>query len=250
MSLRHDLISALKRLIKARGFTYRQIAAHLSLSEAAIKRMFSVGSMGLDRLEEICAAIDVSLLDLATEARRGAKALTELDEDIERKLVADLPLLLALHLTQSRWSETEVLAHYRFTRPQWTALLVRLDRMGIIELLPENRYRLRTARNFRWRRGGPMERFLLERLPAEFLGRPFSGPNETLILLNGMVSAESAEKITRRLNEAAEAFDALLAQDASLPFDQKIGISIVLAERPWSSLRLFDPWRREPSAAP
>lgn len=243
MSLRIELVSALKRLLKARGVTYRELAAEIGLSEAAVKRMFSAQAIRLERLEQICEAIDVTLSDLATEARRGINTLSELDEAVEKRLVGNLPLLLALHLTQSRWTEQEVLSHYRFTKPQWTRLLVQLDRMGIIELLPDNRYRLRTARNFRWRRGGPMERFLLERLPAEFLDRPFSEANECLVLLNGMVSKASAEKITRRLNEAAEEFGNLLIQDASHSFEDKIGVSIVLAERPWSSLRLFDAWR-------
>ena len=71
---------------------------------------------------------------------------------------ADPKLLLGLYLAVNRWSEEEVVANYRFTRTEWTRLLARLDRLGVLTLLPGNRVKLRVARNFRWREGGPVEK--------------------------------------------------------------------------------------------
>jgi len=249
MALRIDIVTGLKRLLRSHGMTYLDLAQRIGVSEAAVKRMFSLETIRLERLEQICEVLGIGLQELATESRRGHPPMSQLDAKVEQQIVDNPALMLALYLTLNRWTQADVLARYRFTKAEWSRLLARLDRLGIIELLPENRYRLRTARNFRWTRGGPMEAFLLERLPGEFLDRPFGAENECLVLLNGMVSPESAEKIARRLNEAAEAFDGLLLQDAALPVSERIGISIVLAERPWSALRLFDPWRRSPADA-
>lgn len=247
MSLRIDLIAALKRLLKAQGITYAALAKQLDLSEAAVKRMFSQQAISLARLEEICTVLDVGLPELATEAKVGGPPpLAELSEETEQLLVENPPYLLGLYLTLNRWKEDEVLARYDFTKPQWIGVLAKLDRLGIIELLPENRYRLRTARNFRWRKDGPMERFFLGSLLPEFFNRPFLGPNENLLLLSGMISAASAAKIALRLEEAAEEFDGMLVQDAVLPTNQRVGVSLVLAQRPWS-LHLFDAVRRKPS---
>ena len=91
-----------------------------------------------------------------------------------------------------------------------------------------------------------MERFFIGRLLPEYFNRPFLGANENLILLSGMVSAASAAKIGLRLEEAAEEFDGMLVQDAVLPTNQRVGVSLVLAQRPWS-LHLFDDLRRKPS---
>jgi transcriptional regulator with XRE-family HTH domain len=41
MSQASQLIAALKRVLKARGLTYADVAAHLGLSEASVKRQFS-----------------------------------------------------------------------------------------------------------------------------------------------------------------------------------------------------------------
>jgi transcriptional regulator with XRE-family HTH domain len=245
MPLRHELVVALKRLLKAQGITYAALAKRLDLSEAAVKRMFSQQALSLLRLEQICEVLDVGLSELAAEAHQGQPVLTELDAQAEQALVNDQPLLLALYLVLNRWTQAEVLAAYRFTLPEWTLLLARLDRMGVIELQPGNRFRVRTARNFRWRRDGPMQQFFRTRLLPEFFRREFNGPGEALVLLSGMLSPTSAAYIKRRLDDAAAEFELLLAQDAGLPAAQRVGVSLVLAQRPWT-LQLFDSLRRTP----
>ncbi len=245
MPLRHELIAALKRLLKAQGITYAMLAKRLDLSEAAVKRMFSRQALSLLRLEEICTVLDIGLSELASEAHQARPALAELDPDDEQALVADHALLLALYLVLNRWTQEEVLKKYKFTLPEWTLLMTRLDRMGVIELLSGNKYRVRTARNFRWRRDGPMERFFRTKLLPDFFGREFVNEGESLLLLSGMVSPASAAQLQRRIDEAAGEFDLLMAQDSALPASQRVGVSLVIGKRPWK-LRLFDPLRHKP----
>lgn len=244
MALRAELTDALKRLLRAQGITYAALAAELGLSEAAVKRMFSRQSLNLERLERVCAVLGVGLAELALEARRHQVPLAELPPEAEQALVADPALMLALYLVLNRWRQEEVLARYRFSQPEWTALLARLDRMGVLELQPNNRVRLRTARNFRWRRDGPMQRFFQERLLPDYFRRPFAGSGEQLLLLSGMLSPASAGRMGRRLEELAQEFDGYLAQDGLLPPGERVGVSLVLAQRPWS-LDLFAPYRRK-----
>jgi transcriptional regulator with XRE-family HTH domain len=241
------MIAALKRLLKAQGITYAALAKRLDLSEAAVKRMFSRQALSLLRLEEICTVLDIGLSELASEAHHGKAVLAELDEDEEQALVEDPALLLVLYLVVNRWSQEEVLAKYRFTMPEWTLLLTRLDRMGVIELQPGNKCRVRTARNFRWRRDGPMERFFRTKLLPDFFGREFNADGESLLLLSGMMTPASAAQLQRRIDDAAGEFDLLMAQDAALPASQRVGVSLVVGKRPWK-LRLFDPLRSKPSA--
>ncbi len=246
MPLRHELIAALKRLLKAQGITYAALAQQLQLSEAAVKRMFSRQALNLQRLEEICDGLHIGLADLAAEAQHGTAPLAELDIEHEQALVADPALLLVLYLLLNRWNEAEVLAKYRFSQPEWVLLLTRLDRMGVIELQPGNKYRVRTARNFRWRRNGPMERFFRTQLLPDFFARDFAGENESLLLLSGMMSVASAARLQRRMDESASEFDLLMAQDAGLPAAHRVGVSLVLGKRPWK-LQLFEPLRRSNS---
>ena len=156
MAVSVELIDALKRLLRGQGMTYRELAQRLKLSEAAVKRMFSLRAMSLQRLEQVCDVLDVGLVELAAESARGRESMAVLSEAQERALVSEPTLLLAMFLSLNRWRQADVLEQFAFTEPQWTGLLVKLDRLGIIELQPGNRVRALTPRNFRWRRDGPM----------------------------------------------------------------------------------------------
>jgi len=247
MPLRFELVDALKRHLRARRISYAQLARSIELSEATVKRMFSRQAMTLERLEQICTALGIGLAELLEYADAGRQALTELSAEQEEELVSDPRLLLALYLSLNRWQEDEVLVHYRFTRPEWTQLLAHLDRMGLIELQPGNRVRPRTARNFQWRADGPIHRLFVTRLLPDYFTRPFGGEYESLKLLTGMVSKATALQLRQRMDEAARDFDLLLANDLALPAPEKLGVSLVLAVRPWQ-LKAFDRWRRETGA--
>ena len=64
MAVSVDLIDALKRCLRAQELTYRELAARIRMSEAAVKRMFSRRAMSLQRLEQICEVLDVGLAEL------------------------------------------------------------------------------------------------------------------------------------------------------------------------------------------
>ena len=243
MAVSLDLIDALKSCLRAQDMTYRDLAARLKLSEAAVKRMFSLRAMSLQRLEQICDVLDVGLAELTAEAARGRDVMATLSEAQEQALVSEPPLLLAMFLTLNRWRQRDVQAHFSFTDAQWTALLVRLDRLGIIELLPGNRGRPLTARNFRWRPDGPMERYFRHSLLSDFFADAFDGEQDALFLLSGSLSLDGIKQLRQRQEELAREFDALLARDATLPAQERMGVSLVLAQKPWL-LELFHPYRR------
>lgn len=244
MTLRLELVDALKRLIKARGLTYAEVAGRIDISEASVKRWFSQADMTLEKLESICVAIGCDLQELLEFSRTEKPPVSELSEEQEEALVADPKLFLALYLAINRFSEEDVLSRYRFTKPEWTLLLTRLDRLGIVELQPMNKVRLRTARNFRWRSGGPIEQLFARQLLPEFFAQPFTGEDDKLVLLAGSVSDPTAGLMKQRLEDLAREFDLLLARDTSLPSKERVGVSLVLAMRPWR-LKAFDKIRKD-----
>lgn len=243
MAISIELIDGLKRLLRAQDLTYRDLALRLKLSEAAVKRMFSRRAMSLQRLEQICDVLDIGLVELSAEAGRGRAPMAMLSEEQEQALVDDPALLLALFLTLNRWKQADVQAHFTFDDVKWTALLVRLDRLGIIELMPGNRGRPLTARNFRWRADGPMERHFRLRMLGDYFADPFDGEQDVLLLLSGALSVAGIRQLKQRLGEVAREFDGLLARDAALSAQERVGVSLVLAQKPWL-LQLFHPYRR------
>lgn len=64
MSQLNDVCNTLKNLLKQKNMTYKVLATHLKMSEANVKRMFSLKQFSLVRLEAICNVLGVALSDL------------------------------------------------------------------------------------------------------------------------------------------------------------------------------------------
>ena len=232
MQASETLIEALKRELRTRQITYTELARRIGLSQASIKRLFSRRKLDLERLDAILAAIGCDFSDIARQLQLDQHLLTELCWAQEEELVACPDLLLvavcALHLM----SFEQITAIYRLSLPSCTAHLLRLERLSFLDLLPNNRYRLRVARTFRWIPNGPISHFF-KRQANHFLDHDFNGPGETLGMLNLRLSSESRLKLNNRLRDLAREFSAQHISDSALPLAKRHPVSLLIAARRW-----------------
>jgi hypothetical protein len=121
-----------------------------------------------------------------------------------------------------------------------------LHRARIIELLPFNRVKLLTARNFTWRKDGPVQKFFTREVQREFLDSSFAGPGEHLRFVAGLLTRGSLAQLQQSIDRLAREFDELVRRDASLP--ERRSCSAVFALRPWE-FSMFAALRREQPAA-
>lgn len=238
------LMEVLKSALKARGVTYAQVAPALGLSHASVKRVFASGDLSLSRLEAVCTLIGLEILDLLELARARQAQLQELDADTEQTLAGNPRLLLVGILALTGWEFDEMLATYRFGRAELVGLLARLSRLGIIDLLPGDRIRMRLARDFRWRSGGPIQRFFEQKVQEEFYAASFIGPRELRLTVHGSLSDRSNELLQQRMRRLVEEFVARSEEDRHLPRHMAEGTTLVVALRPWE-LKLFTDMRRK-----
>ncbi len=90
-------IEGLKRILKSRGITYRQLGGRLGLSEASVKRIFSSRTFTLQRVEDILEAVGASIEDVLDLGKIG-KRESELSLDQEVALATVETLLLCYYL--------------------------------------------------------------------------------------------------------------------------------------------------------
>lgn len=244
MNQTKQLLAAVKRILKSRGLTYADCAQALDLSEASVKRLFAEQSFSLQRLERLCEWLQLEFADLVSAMHEQRPLVGELSEIQETEIAGDTELLLVAVCTLNHWRFDEILSHYQFDEPQLIRLLVRLDRLGLIELLPGNRIKLRIAANFRWRPGGPIQQFFQNYVKQDFFRSDFSSDHEQLLVINGMLSAANNARFQSRLRQLAEEFQELSRQDAALPLPQRFGTTAVLALRRWQYPR-FSPYVRD-----
>lgn len=249
MSQAAQLIDLLKKALRERGETYASIARGLRLSESTVKRLFSRKRMSLERLEQVCSHLELSIADLLEVSRAKEARVRELTEAQEQMLVDDPRLLLVGLLVLSHWPAAQILETYRLTEAELVKHLTRLDALGIIDLLPGNRVKLRLARDFAWRRGGPLQRFFESHVQDEYFDSSFRGPGELRVVLHGSLSEHSNALLQSRMKKLAEEFDDLVNEDRRLAREKLLGTTLVLAMRPWE-LGIVTKLRRKPGTDP
>jgi transcriptional regulator with XRE-family HTH domain len=227
------LINALKRALKSHGFTYAEVAKELGMSEANIKRMFSEQRFYLGVFDRICQLMGLEISDLAKMVEREQQSLNQLTETQEQELVTDTKLLLITFLVVNGVTFAEIITYYQFNEPEVIGYLTRLDRLGLIELLPNNRVKLRISPNFAWRRNGPIQQFFMHALRNDFLNAMFDQKGEALHFLSGMISPSSREALTIKLKQVASEFTTHNHADAKLPYEDRFVTSMILGIRAW-----------------
>jgi DNA-binding Xre family transcriptional regulator len=233
MSSTQALVEQIKTELKLAGMTYAQLAAHIGMAESSVKRMLAKGDMPLTRIDEICRALKLDFADLARKVADAQPLRTGLTLEQERAVVADRKLLLLAICCLSQWTVEQVIATYRVSEAEAVKYLAQLDRLGIIELRPLNRYRLRVAKTFRWRPHGPVMQFFREEVVNDYFGGGFDGEGEMLTLVHGQVGRGLAATFNERLQRVAQDFAQQHLADQKLPPEQKRPYTLVLAMRSW-----------------
>jgi transcriptional regulator with XRE-family HTH domain len=227
------LVDALKRALKDQGMTYADVAAALGVSHASIKRIFAQRSFTLERIEQLCELIGISFLDLARLAEEGRPSAPDTLSDTQEQALVDEPILLfTYHLLLGGWTVARIELDYKVDQALLIPALVKLERMGLIHLLPGNAVRLMTARNIKWRPGGPIRRFFDQRVKEEFLDHDFSSPGSVWEFEIGELSEASRALLARRIANLFREVRDLIAHDAALPAGVKANVGLLIASTP------------------
>ncbi|MEM8682152.1 MAG: helix-turn-helix transcriptional regulator [Pseudomonadota bacterium] len=227
------IIDTLKRELKTRGFTYRDLAARLELSESAVKHMFATGNFSLRRLDAICDVLELDFSDLVDICMARDQHIEQLSEQQEQEIMSDMRLLLVAYCLLNHWSFDEILRRYDVSPQQGRAYLRKLDRMQFIELQPGDRVRLLLANNFSWRENGAIDQFFRNRVQNEFFSHDFRDDQSVRIVKNGMLSQKSMTRLIEKLNATGDLFDDTTWEERKLSADERKGTTMVLAIRHW-----------------
>lgn len=244
MSQVSALLQTLKRELRARGMTYAQVGVALGVSESSVKRLFSESRLSVDRLEALCQLVDMEISDLVQKMASERQRIEMLSEEQEREVADDTKLLLVAISVLNLWSYEQIVGTYTISEHECIQLLARLDRLGVIELLPLNRFRLNVASNFRWIPNGPIQKFFRREVQPEFLRSTFAGAGEKLVFRNGMLSRGGNAALIKKIDRLVAEFGELHDDDTSLPLAERFGTSLLVAVRPWE-FGYFNDLRRE-----
>lgn len=233
MSQTPQLIATLKKALKANGVTYKTLAQKLSMSESSIKRIFAEENLSLQRLEQICAVINLDLSELVLQMNRDKPRISELTEEQEKVAAADMRLLGVAFLVINGWTYDNILEHYTINPPDLVHYLLTLDKLRVIDLEPNNRIKLLISSSFSWRKNGPIQQALSQTVQKNFMEGDIENQGGQQHFISGMLSEGSQDEIFRQLDRLALLFNELKRQDQGLPLNQRDGFSLAVTIRPW-----------------
>ncbi len=247
MAQRIAIVNEIKRTLRERGITYEQVARHMKLSHASVKRLFANSSFTLERIDQICEFLGLELTELVEQMKDREAPVTQLTVAQEKDIVADMRLFLMTWLILNRWRVEEIMQAFRFNEREVQQYLIKLDRLKIIELQPGNRARLRITGNLSWQPGGPMWRFVRQNLIREFFSSDFEEPGAEFRFYGSMMSDATLRQIKRAIQNVLKECADLAERDRALPIDQRNGAAYVFALRPFQYSG-FDEFRQKPRA--
>ena len=233
MSTTQDLVHVLKAELRAAGVTYADIAAALGMSESSVKRVFAKGDMPLSRIDEMLRVLKMDFAELARKVADAQPLSRQLTIEQEAAVVADRRLLLLAICCLSQWSFEAMTREYAFSDAECVSHLLQLDRLGIIELRPLNRYRLKVAKGFRWRPHGPVMTYFREHVAADYLSGGFDGEGELIMLVHGEITPTLAASLVERLRRVGQDFAQAHLAEQHLPEEQRTPYTLLVGMRTW-----------------
>jgi hypothetical protein len=227
------MIDALKRQLKAKAVTYAELGKRIGLSEPSVKRMFAQRSFTLERLEQVLEVVGMDFAELAQAATNARQLISQLTYAQEEEIIGDTKLLVVAVAALNQIPVEEIVAVYRISEAETVKYLLRLDRIGFLTLLPNNRVKLLVSRTFSWIPNGPIQTWFRQEASGDYLDTRFAGSHELMRLVSVMLSPRSTRALLERLKQVADEFSQQHQDDARLPYDQRHSITFLLAARPW-----------------
>jgi hypothetical protein len=227
------MIDALKRQLKAKAVTYAELGRRIGLSEPSVKRMFAQRSFTLERLEQVLEVVGMDFAELAQAATDAPQLISQLTFAQEEEIIGDTKLLVVAVAALNQIPVEQIVAVYRVSEAETVKYLLRLDRIGFLTLLPNNRVKLLVSRTFSWIPNGPIQTWFRQEASGDYLDTRFAGSHELMRLVSVMLSPRSTRALLERLKQVADEFSQQHQDDARLPYDQRHSITFLLAARPW-----------------
>ena len=244
MSMTDNLMKALKKHLKSQSITYRDIGEALDLSEASVKRIFAEKNISLARLEKLCHVADIDFGGLIKMAEDQIQKTDQLTVEQEKAIVSEPKFLLVGVCLVNRYTFEEILEKYNFEKPELIGVFTKLDKMGIIELLPNNRYHLKISPDFKWQPGGPIQRFFVESLITEYMVGEIKTSVNDMHFVWGMLSKESAKELSTKIRKLVDEYVQLTNKEAKVPSSDKLTSSLmVIFNEDWEPSQFKKQWQ-------
>jgi len=240
-----EITSALKTALKSRGYTYRQVAVKIGVSEKTVKRLFSEKDCSLTRLTQVCDAINLSVYDLLDFAKHYSKPSVRLTDEQQKFLGAHPQHMAFLFFLTVGYTATQIQEKYVLSELSLFRYLRDLDKQGFLDLAENNRYHMKVDGRMLIPLHGPMHNFVRQ-ANRDFLDYTIDKDGQPGIDFNSSfrhMSMDTLNAFKGDLKELAAKYQKLSQRDeAVLPRNKLVPVKWVFAS---AIFEIFGKWTIE-----
>lgn len=230
------IVIALKSILRSKGIPYGELAEKLGLNETSVKRFMSGHtSLTLERLDQICEIAGVDFSDLAKLAKpQRLHDESQLSLTQEQALADDPHLFLSFYSFIKGLTAEQIVQKYKINKLQLQKSCFQLQKLGLIELFPENRVKVTVEKTIRWQEKGPLAGKYSRLMEADFLGTDFNETDETRSFQTFLLAPKSRKIFVRKIRELLREVQAQSEVDLALEKNLGSTVTVLLALREWS----------------
>jgi transcriptional regulator with XRE-family HTH domain len=176
-------ITSLKRILKDRKITYRELGDGIGLTESGIKKIFAATDGSFQRLIEICGFVGVSIVEIIDDG--GIKNVSYTSSQQDAFLREPELFYLYWCLVYERRSYDESTETLRLSEKKAFQLARKLDLLKLIKLLPKGRIRVPSIKAVRWKNNGEFTKTIYQNWSKSLvadLAKPLGKENEFFLL--------------------------------------------------------------------
>ncbi len=173
-------LKLLKLVLKQKKMTLKTLAAKIQMSESGLKKLFLGKDIGLLRLYEICAALEISLDDLFRAEADDRYFLVKFPEEVQRFFMKNfIYFQFYWLLVYERYPIDQVQKKLKISNELRLKVLFKLNSFEMIELMPGNRIKIPDPTRIRWANEGPLVKYLYREWTAKLIREVLQNENSS-----------------------------------------------------------------------
>ncbi len=229
------MLQALRGFIKSSGMTYEELAKKMGISSATIKRLLNGKiPITLDRVSGICDILQIDMYELSRVAKFGVRPQTMvLTLDQEKALAANDALFLVFYLAVLGVSFDGIHKEYKLTNEQVLKLALKLEALGILELHPRNKFKMKVYRKIRWNMDGPLHKKYMVEMAQDFAGDIYRSHDSFKFFFNCPMSPESKEVVMIKIKELCREIEHISEMDLNLSNRMESRTTFFIGAKSW-----------------
>lgn len=164
------LMLVIKQRAKSRGLTQADLAKELGVSLITIKRWYAGKNLRISNLQSLCTCLGLGLSELFSMVEEFKVESFSYTLEQERFLAAEPEHLALFDLLIGGSSINSLKKKFQLDDRSMTSMLLKLDKIKLIELHPGNKVRLLKKGEPSWNPDGPLVKKFRKQMIENFLG--------------------------------------------------------------------------------